>query len=140
MPEEQNQKYLVVFQPSGRRGYIDRGQNLKQASRELGVDIEGICGEAGTCGTCKVRVEDGVFQKYGVNSSRNNLSPLTEAERVFISKQMESQGYRLACQAQVKGDVVVFVPETSRMGNQIVRKAAREMAIDVKPAVKKYYV
>jgi len=104
------------------------------------VDIEGICGGAGTCGTCKVRIEDGFFEKYGVKSSRNNLSPLTKAERVFINKQMEGQGYRLACQAQVQGNGVVFVPESSRMSNQIVRKAAREMAIEVKPAVKKYYV
>ncbi len=140
MPEGQTQKYFVVFQPSGRRGHIDRGQTLKQASRELGVDIEGICGDAGTCGTCKVRIEDGFFEKYGVKSRRSNLSPLTEAERKFINTNMEDQGYRLACQAQIQGDVVVFVPEESRMGKQIVRKAAREMVIEVKPTVKKYYV
>ena len=140
MPERQNQKFMVVFQPSGRRGYIDRGNNLKQASRELGVDIEGICGEAGTCGTCLVRVEDGFFEKYGIKSGRSHLSPLTEAERKFINTHMENQGYRLACQAQIQGNVVVFVPEESRMGKQIVRKAAREIDIEVKPAVRKYYV
>ncbi|MBU2608828.1 MAG: 2Fe-2S iron-sulfur cluster binding domain-containing protein, partial [Chloroflexi bacterium] len=140
MPEGQTQKYLVVFQPSGRRGYIEPGQTLKQASRELGVDIEGICGDVGTCGTCKVRVEDGSFEKYGIESHRNHLSPLTEAEKTFINQQMEGQGYRLACQAKVRGDVVVFVPEGSRMGQQIVRKAARDIAIEVKPAVRKYYV
>jgi len=137
MPEGQNQKFLVVFQPSGRRGYIDQGETLKQASRELGVDIEGICGDVGTCGTCKVRIEDGFFQKYGVNSSKSHLSPITEAERHHITTHMESQGYRLACQAKVQGDVVVFVPEASRMGKQVVRKAAREMTIEVKPAVRK---
>jgi uncharacterized 2Fe-2S/4Fe-4S cluster protein (DUF4445 family) len=34
----------------------------------------------------------------------------------------------------------MFVPEESRMGRQIVRKAATEMAIKLKPAVKRYYV
>ena len=140
MSEGQNQKYLVVFQPSGRRGYVEPGQTLKQASRDLGVDIEGICGDVGNCGTCKVRIEDGSFAKYGIVSHRNHLSPVTEAEKVFINKQMEGQGYRLACQAQVQGDVVVFVPEGSRMGQQIVRKAAKDITVEVKPAVRKYYI
>jgi len=138
MPQVNNQS-LVIFQPSGRRGYVSRGKSLKQASRELGVDIEGICGDAATCGTCKVRVEEGYFAKYSVESKRSNVSPLTEAEKKFINSQLAGDGYRLACQAQVQGDVVVFVPEESRMGQQIVRKAARDIAIDVKPAVKKYY-
>ncbi len=138
MPEEQGQKYLVVFQPSGRRGHIEAGQSVKQASRVLGVDIEGICGDVGTCGTCKVRIEDGPFEKYGVVSHRNHLSPITEAEKIVINPQMERQGYRLACQARVDGDVVVFVPEGSRMGKQIVRKAARDIAIEpaIRPAVR----
>lgn len=137
MPETQ---HLVIFQPSGSRGYIRPGKNLKEASRELGVDIEGICGDVGTCGTCKVRVEEGFFAKYGIESSRSHLSPMTEAERKFVNAHMEREGYRLACQAQVMGNVVVFVPEESRLGKQIVRKAARDIAIEVKPAVKKYYV
>jgi len=38
------------------------------------------------------------------------------------------------------GDIVVFVPEESRMGKQIVRKEAREIDIELKPAVKRYCV
>jgi len=140
LTENKNQKHLVIFQPSGRRGHIDEGENLKEASRQLGVDIEGICGEVGTCGTCKVRIEEGFFEKYGVESKRSNLSPLTEAEREHIDEYMAGKGYRLACQAVIRGDVVVFVPEESQMGKQVVRKAARELDIEVKPAVKKYYV
>jgi uncharacterized 2Fe-2S/4Fe-4S cluster protein (DUF4445 family) len=140
MSESENQKHLVIFQPSGRRGYVAEGESLRQASQELGVDIEGVCSGTGTCGTCKVRIEDGFFEKYGVESKRSNLSPLTEAERKFIDAHMESKGYRLACQAQFHGDVVVFVPEESRTGKQVVGKAAKEIAIKVKPAVRKFYV
>lgn len=131
---------MVIFQPFGRRGYVQAGETLKEASRQLGVDIEGICGEAGTCGKCMVRIEDGFFEKYSVTSSKNNLSPLTEAETKFIDENMAAEGYRLVCQARLQGDVVVFVPEESRMGKQVVRKAATERAIALKPAVKKYYV
>ena len=140
MPKSGNQKYVVIFQPSGRRGYIDGLKTIKETSVELGVDIEGICGEQATCGKCKVRIEEGFFEKYGVESRMECLSPIGEAERKFINAQQERDGYRLACQAHIHGDVVVFVPEASRSGKQVVRKAAREMAIGVKPAVRKYHV
>lgn len=140
MPESQKQKHLVIFQPSGRRGYIDEGKTIKEASVILGVDIEGICGEKAICGKCKVRVEEGFFEKYGIESSKDHLSPIGQAERKFFNLRQEQEGYRQACQAQIRGDIVVFVPEESRMGKQVVRKPAREIAIELKPAVRKYYV
>ncbi|MCJ7764235.1 MAG: FAD-dependent oxidoreductase, partial [Dehalococcoidales bacterium] len=136
MPE--SEKCMVIFQPSGRRGFIDKGKTLKEASVALGVDIEGICGEKAICGKCKVRIEGGAFEKYGIESHRENLSPIGPTEKKFFNLQQEQRGFRLACQAKVAGDVVVFVPEESRMGKQIVRKAAREIDIELKPAVKRY--
>jgi uncharacterized 2Fe-2S/4Fe-4S cluster protein (DUF4445 family) len=141
MPESENQKHKVIFLPSGRRGEVDAGKNLKEASVVLGVDIEGVCGEKATCGKCKVRIEEGFFEKYQIDSKRSNLSPLTEAETKFISPHEAKEGYRLACQAWLHGDVMVFVPEESRVKKQVVRKAAREIPwLVANPAVKKYYV
>ena len=134
------EKCMVIFQPSGRRGYVQKGKTLKEASVALGVDIEGICGEKAICGKCKVRIDQGFFEKYGIESSREHLSPMGPTERKFFSLQQERGGYRLACQAKVLGDVIVFVPEESRMGKQVVRKAAKEISIELKPAIKKYYV
>ena len=131
---------LVIFQPSGRRGQVEKEKTIKEASVVLGVDIEGICSEKGTCGKCKVKVEEGIFEKYGIQSGRGNLSPMTPTERNFVSLQQEHAGYRLACQAHILGDIVVFVPEESRMGKQVVRKSVEEIIIELKPATKKYYV
>jgi uncharacterized 2Fe-2S/4Fe-4S cluster protein (DUF4445 family)/NADPH-dependent glutamate synthase beta subunit-like oxidoreductase len=138
--QKETDKSMVIFQPSGRRGYVPKGKTLKEASIALGVDIEGICGEKAICGKCKVRIEQGVFEKYGVESSREHLSPMGPTERKFFSLQQERGGYRLACQAKILDDVIVFVPEESRMGKQVVRKAAKEINIELKPAIKKYYV
>jgi len=141
MPENENQKHKVIFLPSGRRGDVDGGKNIKEASVALGVDIEGVCGEKATCGKCKVRIEEGFFEKYHIDSKRSNVSPLTEAETKFISPHEAKEGYRLACQAWLHGDVMVFVPEESRVKKQVVRKAAREIPwLVANPAVKKYYV
>ena len=125
-------KCMVIFQPSGRRGYIEKGKTLKEVSVLLGVDIEGICGEKAICGKCKVRIEEGAFEKYGVQSSRDHLSQMSGTEKKFFSLQQERAGFRLACQAHVLDNIVVFVPEESRMGKQIVRKAAREINIELK--------
>jgi uncharacterized 2Fe-2S/4Fe-4S cluster protein (DUF4445 family)/NADPH-dependent glutamate synthase beta subunit-like oxidoreductase len=140
MPGEDSERCLVIFQPSGCRGYINKGKTLKEASIALGVDIEGVCGEKAICGTCKVRIEEGEFEKYGIRSTRDHLSPMGPSERKFFNLQQEQDGYRLACQTQILGDVVIFVPEESRMGKQVVRKAATARPIKLKPAVKKYYV
>jgi len=106
----------------------------------MGVDIESICGGKGTCGKCKVRIEEGFWGNYGIRSHMDNLSPIGEAEKKMLTPRQQHDGYRLACQARIHGDVVVFVPEETAVGKQVVRKAAREIPIKLKPAVRKYYV
>ena len=135
-----DEKYLVIFQPSGCRGYIPKGKTLKEASVALGVDLEGVCGEKAICGTCKVRIEEGNFEKYGIKSSRESLSPMGMTEKKFFNLRQQQEGYRLACQTHILGNVVIFVPEESRMGKQVVRKAATNRPMKVNPAVRKYCV
>lgn len=134
------EKAKIIFQPSGRRGEVKKGQSIIEASRELGVDIETLCGEKKICGKCKVRIEEGYFQKFGIHSSHKNLSPWVEGEEKFINEDQKKEGYRLGCCAQIQGDVLIFVPEESRAGKQVVSKAARDIHIDHNPAVKLYYI
>jgi uncharacterized 2Fe-2S/4Fe-4S cluster protein (DUF4445 family) len=133
-------KAMVIFQPSGRRGEVDKGINLIEASRLLGVDIEALCGEKMVCGKCVVRIEEGNFEKYNVQSTMGNVSPWREEEGKFLNPDQKAKGYRLGCMAEVQGDVLVFVPEESRAGKQVVSKAARDIHIDHDPAVKLYFV
>lgn len=67
-------KVKVIFQPSGRRGEVERGINIIEASRQIGVDIEALCGEKKVCGKSKVRIEQGSFEKFGIVSGLENLS------------------------------------------------------------------
>jgi len=131
---------MVIFQPSGRRGEVPKGINLIEASRLLGVDIEALCGEKKVCGKCIVRIEEGHFEKYNIQSSISNVSPWNEEEEKFINAERKEKGFRLGCMAQVQGDILVFVPEESRAGKQVVSKAARDIYIEQNPAVKVYYV
>ncbi len=132
-------KHKVIFQPSGSRGDIKDGMTLLESAQQLGVDLEAICGGKGTCGKCKVRVEEGYFEKDAIDSRMAHLSPFSESEEKFI-KPDDGPNMRLACSCRVHGDVKLFVPEKSRAGKQIVRKAARDIRISLEPAVAKYFI
>ncbi|WP_425059598.1 Na(+)-translocating NADH-quinone reductase subunit F [Sporomusa carbonis] len=123
-------QYTVVFQPAGCRGLVSAGENLLQASRNLGVAIEAPCGGGEICGKCKVIID----------SAMSNLSPLSEKERKVLTPAELAGNYRLACCARIYGDVVVFVPEQSRGANQIVLETGRHVALELKPAINLYYV
>jgi uncharacterized 2Fe-2S/4Fe-4S cluster protein (DUF4445 family) len=45
-----SKQHIVILQPSGRRGHVDEGVSLREAARQLGVEIESICAENATCG------------------------------------------------------------------------------------------
>ncbi|HHN64855.1 MAG TPA: DUF4445 domain-containing protein [Nitrospirae bacterium] len=132
-------RFRVIFQPSGRRGEVQEGKTVLDAAQALGVDIEALCGGKKVCGKCKVRIEEGYFEKDNIESGMKHLSPLTEDELKHI-KPEDGPGIRLACAAEIRGDLKVFVPERSRAGKQVVRKAAKELSIRLDPAVKKYNV
>jgi uncharacterized 2Fe-2S/4Fe-4S cluster protein (DUF4445 family) len=135
-----SKKHKVIFQPSGSRGDIGGGKTIREAAQELGVDIESICGGKLTCGKCKVQIHEGFFEKYGIESSMGNLSPITEDEKEHLRKEEIESGYRLSCNTRIHGDVLVFVPEESRGGEQIVRKAAADIKVEINPTIRKYYV
>lgn len=132
-------EHLVIFMPSGRRAKIESGATVLDAARQMGVDIESICGGRVTCGKCRVHVEEGLFQKHGITSDANHLTPPGPDECDLLDK-MEGQNGRLSCTARVAGDVLIFVPEESRAQKQIIRKSATERVIEVIPSVRQVYV
>ena len=140
MSKKKNEEHLVIFQPSGSRGRVADGTTIVDASRKLGVELESVCGGQATCGKCRVRIEEGFFERFGIESNMDHLSPIEEREKDFFEKHTELQGYRLSCVTEIHGDVLIFVPEESRKGKQVVRKAATDRKIDVNPAVRNYYV
>lgn len=133
-------EYTVIFQPSGRRGTVKAGENLLEAARQLGVDIESPCGAARVCGKCKVQVQEGFFEKFGIESKISNLSPLMEEEKDELEAEELEKNYRLACCATVEGNVLIFVPEESRGAQQVILETGRERDISVDPVVKNYYI
>jgi len=141
-------KHKVIFQPMGVRAQVDDGTTLRTAARAAGVGIDSICGEKSTCGKCKVIVQRGDFPRDGIQSSLDHLSDKGEVERDYWEKRRkgievrgeDADAYRLSCQAEVCGDLVVLVPQGSRSVQQVVRKSATERTIEVRATMRKLYV
>jgi len=143
---EAAESYTVVFQPSGVRGKVKAGTTLRRAAAGLGVEIESICADKATCGKCRVLIEDG--RLGNIDSSPDHASPMRPNEELWITRRaktwrkmgLDPDRLRLSCQAEVRGDMVVFVPESSRGNRQIIRKAATDRHIEIRPAVRRYYL
>jgi uncharacterized 2Fe-2S/4Fe-4S cluster protein (DUF4445 family) len=134
-----SRKFKVIFQPAGRRGEIEEGTTILKAAQLLGVDLEALCGDKKVCGKCKVRIEEGYFEKDNLESGMAHITPAEPTpDELKHLKPEDGPGVRLACSCAIHGDLKVFVPERSRAGKQVVRKAAKELVIALDPAVKKY--
>jgi len=129
---------LVIFEPSGRRGNVSAGRTIIEAAQDLGADIQNICGSQAQCGKCKVRIIEGVPGKQGNSSPTKNLSPVEESEKSHLSEEQLADGWRLACQARILGDVVVMVPDESRADRQVISKDPGNRKIELNPAIKQY--
>ncbi|MGR3519440.1 MAG: ASKHA domain-containing protein, partial [Roseovarius sp.] len=131
---------LVVFTPSGKRGRFPVGTPVLTAARQLGVDLDSVCGGRGICSKCQITPGYGEFSKHGVTVRDNALSEWNKVEERYDQKRGLKPGRRLGCQAQVMGDVVIDVPPESQVHKQVVRKAASARVIEMDPATKLYFV
>jgi uncharacterized 2Fe-2S/4Fe-4S cluster protein (DUF4445 family) len=131
---------LCVFSPSGKRGRFPLGTPVLQAARELGVDIDSICGGRARCGRCQVEAVVGSFAKENIVSSPSHLTEMGEAEQYCLTRGRLKDGNRLSCQAQILGDVRIDVPASSQVHQQVVRKDFEAHDIEVVPVVHLYYV
>ncbi|WP_340110015.1 ASKHA domain-containing protein [Pikeienuella sp. HZG-20] len=131
---------LVVFTPSGKRGRFPAGTPILTAARQLGVDLDSVCGGRGICSKCQVAPQFGQFSKHGVTAAEDGLSEWNAVEERYDSKRGLPAGRRLGCQAQLLGDMVIDVPATSQLHKQVVRKRAEARDIVMDPATRLYYV
>lgn len=119
-------KRIIDFEPVGRRGECQAGKTLLDCARDLGVELVNICGGEGTCGSCVVQVLAG------------ELSPVTDAEREFLSEEELAQGYRLACRASPASGCKVSVPVESLTTPQRTQVEGQEMPVAPEPVARSY--
>ncbi len=131
---------LVIFTPSGKRGNFPVGTPILTAARQLGVDLDSVCGGRGICSKCQITPSFGEFPKHGVTVAEDALSEWNSVEQRYDDIRGLTKGRRLGCQATVQGDIVIDVPPESQVHRQVVRKRAEARDIVMNPSTRLFYV
>lgn len=124
-------KVKVHFNPDNVDIVVEQGESLLQAAIAAGVHIYASCGGNGTCGTCKVLIEEGQLETKKTKK---------------VSDEEYKQGVRQACQSRVISDLMVYVPVESRLEIGVLsreRKVVSEALASgwrFKPPLSKYFV
>ncbi len=72
----------------------EAGDNLMELLRENGIPVNALCGGAGRCGKCAVRLLEGEL-------------PVTAADKAYFKPEELESGARLSCTAEVRSDIRV---------------------------------
>jgi uncharacterized 2Fe-2S/4Fe-4S cluster protein (DUF4445 family) len=134
------QNPLIVFTPSGKRGRFPIGTPVLQAARQLGVDIDSVCGGRAICGRCQINIGEGEFAKHGIASSDSHATAFNAVEERYKRIKGLADDRRLSCQTKIQGDLVIDVPPESQVHKQVVRKEADTRAIELDPATQLYFI
>ncbi len=101
--------HKIRFLPYETEIEIEDGDTVIRAAMEAGVHVNASCGGEGVCGKCRVLIEDGVMEG-GISEK--------------LSEEDQASGYRLACRAIVKSDLVVRIPVESAIDPSVLKLQA----------------
>ena len=78
---------------------VDQGNSVMATLNENGIYLPSACGGKASCGQCKLQILSGGGE-------------ILDSERPHFSRKEIKNHWRLGCQAKVKGDMEVKVPES----------------------------
>lgn len=122
-------KYLVQFDPPGKRSRVTAGKTLLDAARELGVSLRADCAGRGVCGRCQVVVPAGA----------RSLSFPSDIERRVLKSKLQAH-YRLACRTLISGPIHVEVPRESLAAEAVILTEGEQVSFKLEPAVQQYHL
>jgi uncharacterized 2Fe-2S/4Fe-4S cluster protein (DUF4445 family) len=125
MPDSKKKptQFEIDLEPVGRRTSIEAGSTLLDAARSAGVELVSICGGAGLCDSCKIRLVDG------------ELSSVRETEEEALEEEDIAMGFRLACQAKPLSDVKIDIPPESLTTPQRLQIEGLRSAVEIDPPI-----
>ncbi|MCX7796507.1 MAG: ASKHA domain-containing protein [bacterium] len=122
------EKIRIRIYPDGIEGFVEKDTTILEGLEKLGIKLETLCGGAGWCGQCIVKVNGA-------------LSEISSNEKSILSNEMLIDGYRLACQAVIKGNIDIEIPPQTRLyGNQILTSGVVIEKAKINPDVKTFRI
>ncbi|MCK9364933.1 MAG: ASKHA domain-containing protein [Syntrophales bacterium] len=119
-------EHIIIYEPVGRRGNCQEQESLLACARRLGIGINSICGGAGVCSTCKIRILDGIVSK-----------PTANEVEAFTTEGLQA-GWRLACQTYPQSNCKLYIPVESMTSPQRTQLEGIELKVPLAPPVKAY--
>jgi uncharacterized 2Fe-2S/4Fe-4S cluster protein (DUF4445 family) len=120
-----SERVRLRFLPDGAEVRVPSGTPVFDAASWNGIAIDSTCGGHGTCKKCKVRIVSG-------EAPVGDLDP-----RAFSTDELRD-GWRLACRAQARGDLVVEVPPLQTRPKAALAGVGRHVIL--RPAVQKRHL
>lgn len=130
----------IVFTPSGLDGEVAAGTSVLHAARELGVDLDSVCGGRGICGRCQVTFNPGTYAKWRLDVDDTALGEFTDTEQHYSDRKGLKPDRRLGCCALIADDVVLDVPPESQVHRPVVRKSLDLADVVLDPNVSLAYL
>ncbi len=115
---------MVTLEPVGRRIATSPRATLLEAAQAAGVELVSVCGGIGSCSGCRVRLVSGA------------LSPVTLEEEAELSAAQLVAGWRMACQAEPRSNVVLDVPPESLTAPQRLLIEGESAGVTLDPVVR----
>ena len=124
-PDDGAGRVRLRFLPEGAEVRVPSGTPVFDAASWNGIAIDSTCGGHGTCKKCKVRIVSGEVP----------VGPLDP--RAFSADELR-EGWRLACRANARGDLVVEVPPLQTRPKAALAGVGRHVIL--RPAVQKRHL
>ena len=120
-----SERVRLRFLPDGAEVRVPSGTPVFDAASWNGIAIDSTCGAHGTCKKCKVRIVSG-------DVPVGDIDP-----RAFTADELRD-GWRLACRAHARGDLVVEVPPLQTRPKAALAGVGRHVIL--RPAVQKRFL
>ena len=124
-PDDGSARVRLRFLPDGAEVRVPSGTPVFDAASWNGIAIDSTCGGHGTCKKCRVRIVSGEVP----------VGPLDP--RAFSPDELR-EGWRLACRASARGDLVVEVPPLQTRPKAALAGVGRHVIL--RPAVQKRHL
>jgi uncharacterized 2Fe-2S/4Fe-4S cluster protein (DUF4445 family) len=124
-PDDGTGRVRLRFLPDGGEVRVPSGTPVFDAASWNGIAIDSTCGGHGTCKKCKVRIVSGEVP----------VGPLDP--RAFGADELRD-GWRLACRANARGDLVVEVPPLQTRPKAALAGVGRHVIL--RPAIQKRHL
>ncbi|MBV8712408.1 MAG: DUF4445 domain-containing protein [Solirubrobacterales bacterium] len=124
-PADGTGRVRLRFLPEGAEVRVPSGTPVFDAASWNGIAIDSTCGGHGTCKKCRVRIVSGDVP----------VGPLDP--RAFSADELR-EGWRLACRASARGDLVVEVPPLQTRPKAALAGVGRHVIL--RPAVQKRHL